>query len=58
MGGLLIPLAGRICIRLSSTKKKRQSPDFDNPPTPPTPPMTKRPLFSEYNVIKDYTGII
>ena len=54
MGGLLIPLARRF----SSTKEKRQSPDSDNPPTPPTPPMTKRTLFIEYNVIKDYTGII
>jgi hypothetical protein len=34
------------------------SPDFDNPPIPPTPPMIKRPLFTEYIVIHDYRGIM
>ena len=45
------PLLHVCCISL-------ESPDFDNPPIPPTPPMTKRPLFIEYIVIQDYIEII
>ena len=35
-----------------------ESPELDNPPIPPTPPMTKRPLFTEYIVVQDYIEII
>jgi hypothetical protein len=34
------------------------SPDFDNPPAPPIPPMTKRALFTLYNILNEFKAII